>query len=306
MTESLFLERSTRRTTAGLIRCLVFVLAAHGTARADSPRACADAYEKAQEERKAGHITAAIRHLTKCAAQDCPSFVRKDCLQWMTDAESAQPSVVFAVRRDGVELTTVEVVVDGRLLTNVIDGKAIGLDPGSHVFTFRAPDGVSSERSRIIREGERNRLIEVELPSSHPVNTPGPLVGEPAQIAELPRQDLAPVNPTRSWLPYGLAGVGVLGVSGFAVFGLWGHSQKNHLEETCSPFCQSSQVDEVRTKYIVADTCLAVGLVSLGAAAYYFLRDREAASRADGATSAATVLPTFSHGRGAVDVAFRF
>jgi hypothetical protein len=289
-----------------LICCLAFALVAQGRAWADSPRACADAYEKAQEERKAGRITAAIGYLTKCAAQDCPSFVRKDCLQWMTDAERAQPSVVFAVRRDGVELTSVEIVVDGRLLTNLIDGKAIALDPGAHVFTFRAPDGVSTERSRIIREGERNRLIEVELPGSLPVEVPGPLVRTPAQVAEMPRQDLAPVNPTRSWLPYGLAGVGVLGVSGFAVFGLWGHSQKNHLEDTCSPFCQSSQVDEVRTKYILADACLAVGLVSLGAAAYYFLRDREDAAKVSGVPSTASLLPTLSPGRGAVDLAIRF
>jgi hypothetical protein len=269
------------------------------SARGESPKVCAEAYERAQEERKAGHITAAIENLTKCAARDCPSFVSKDCIQWLTDAQLAQPSVVFSVRRDGVELTAVEIAMDGHLLTRSIDGKALALDPGPHVFTFRAVDGGSSEKSFIIRQGERNRIIEIDLLATPPVLAPAahPLV----PLSGPKHVELPAATPTRSWLPYGFAGLGVLGVTGFTVFGLWGHSQESDLEKSCAPFCRSSQVDEVRTKYIVADACLAVGLVSLGVATYYFLRDRDVP-----ATSTATLVPNLTHRNGVVDIALRF
>jgi hypothetical protein len=285
---------------------LTFAAVSPATAMADSAKVCAEAYEKAQEERKVGHISAAIEHLTKCAAQDCPSFVRKDCLQWMTDAESAQPSIVFSVRRDGADLTAVEITVDGNLLTKAIDGKAIAVDPGSHLFTFRSPDGASVERSFIVREGERNRIVEIELGESPHAKAASPSVGAVGQPGGLARDDLAVSTPDRPWLSYSLAGLGALGVSGFAVFGLWGYSQKKDLERSCSPFCQSSQVDEVRTKYIVADVFLAVGLVSLGVAAYRFVRGREEPAKAHGTQATATLLPTLSGQGGAVDVAITF
>jgi hypothetical protein len=289
-----------------LIGFLALAAVVPSSADADGPKVCAEAYEKSQEERKAGHITASIKHLTKCAAQECPSFISKDCIQWLIEAQNAQPSVVFAVRRDGEELSAVEITMDGRLLTENIDGKAIPLDPGAHAFVFRTADGGASEKSFIIREGERNRLIEIELPSKLQVTTPVPPVEAAVHNGQSPLADASAAKPARSWLPYGLVGVGVLGVSGFTVFGLWGRSQKNDLEDSCAPFCPSSKVDEVRTKYIVADACLAVGLVSLGVATYYFLRDREEPAVTSGTASTAAILPHVSHRGGAVDVAFRF
>jgi hypothetical protein len=289
-----------------LIGSLALAVVAPSSAEADGPKVCAEAYEKAQEERKAGRITASIECLTKCAAQTCPSFVSKDCIQWLIEAQNAQPSVVFAVWRDGEELSVVEVTMDGRLLTETIDGKAIPLDPGAHVFVVRAADGASSERSFIIREGERNRLIGIELSGKPPVTTPVPPVEAAVHNGQSPLADASAAKPARSWLPYGLVGVGVIGVSGFAAFGLWGRSQKNDLEDSCAPFCPASKVDEVRTKYIVADACLAVGLVSLGVATYYFLRDRDAPETTSETASTAAILPTISLRGGAVDVALRF
>lgn len=281
----------------------VLVVVSHGTAGADTPKACAEAYEKAQEERKAGRITAAIASLTKCAARGCPTFVSKDCLQWLSDAEKAQPRVVFAVRREGADLTSVEITMDGSVLTRSVDGKAIPLDPGFHVFRFRAADGSIGERSFLIREGDQNRIIEVELAGREPEAEPAPRVQAPMQSRSGGANDLPETRPTRSWLPYGLLGVGGLGLSGFAVFAVWGQSQKNHLEESCAPYCGSSQVDEAKTKYIVADACLAVGLVSLGVASYLWLRKPDESAKP---ASSAVFWPSLSRRSGAVDLAIRF
>ena len=135
----------------------------------------------------------------------------------------------------------------------------------------------------MIREGEQNRIVDVEF------NVPREGAASPTSTAGADANlliDSAEPKPLARYLPYGLAGLGAVGVAGFALFGIAGNSQKADLERTCSPHCQSSQVDGVRTKYLVADTCLAVGLVSAGVATYLFLtRHSSNAGSGDGATS---------------------
>ena len=61
-----------------------------------------------------------------------------------------------------------------------------------------------------------------------------------------------------------------------------GRSEEMDLRETCSPTCTDSQVQPVRTKYLLSNITFGVGLVSLSAAAYLFLRhpDSERAAEA--------------------------
>jgi hypothetical protein len=287
-------------------RCAVWIVALAAlwgsTAMADTPLECAQAYEKAQVERKAGHIIAAIESLTICAGPNCPSFLRKDCIDWLTESQTAQPSVVFSVRRNGADLTGVEVACDGRIVTQVLDGKAVSLDPGSHQFTFQVPGDRSITKQIVIREGERNRIVEVDWDREATAVAAATISNSPddrASPSAPANAGLASSAASRTVLPYAFAGLGVLGVSGFAVFGLWGNSQKGDLEGSCAPFCRSSQVDEVRTKYIVADTCLAVGLVSLGLATYWFVSGHGQVPRTSQQNTSVAVAPTHS-GRGGV------
>lgn len=249
-------------------------------------------------ERKAGHITAAIEKLTVCSGEPCPKFIRKDCIQWLTESQSAQPSVVFSVRHEGVDLSSVEISCDGRVVARIADGKSVAIDPGPHVFVFRAQGFRPIERPLIVREGERNRLVEAVLKQrsdEDPASTgPHEAILRSAEMGSAsPGSDSA----NHALRTYGLAGLGVLGVSGFAAFGLWGNSQKHDLENSCSPFCSSSQVDEVRTKYIVADACLAVGVVSLGLATYWFVTGQPSKSAGSGTSVAVSPLGV---GRGGV------
>jgi hypothetical protein len=287
----------------GLSVALVLLLPR--TSLADKPRECAEAYEAAQVERKAGHITAAIEKLTVCSAEACPKFIRKDCIQWLTESQSAQPSVVFSVRHRGADLSAVEISCDGRVVARTADGKAVAIDPGPHVFVFRAPGLSPLEKQLIVREGERNRLVEAVLTER--------IAREPASTAlpeaTLSSSEMGSVSPgpnstNLALRTYGLAGLGILGVSGFAAFGLLGNSQKHDLESSCSPFCSSSQVDEVRTKYIVADACLAVGVVSLGLATYWFVTGQPPQSTAP-ATSVA-VSPLVGGRGGVVNISSSF
>jgi hypothetical protein len=267
------------------------------------PGTCTEVYEKAQEEKSAGHLNAALVQLRSCIDASCPKFIRDDCVRWMDQVESALPTVVFAVRRDGKDVTDVEVSCDGRLLVRSLDGKVVTVDPGPHEFSFKHSGSPAIQRQVLIREGERNRMIDVELKGLI-ASTPLP---QPTSEPDIDLQAKPGERRTAmSYLPYGLAGVSALGVAGFALFAIQGNSRKWDLEHSCSPNCQSSQVDEVKTKYLLADTCLAVGLVSLGAATYLFLTSHgEGASQHAPSTSIGFALRP-SGGGGVVQVATPF
>jgi hypothetical protein len=252
-----------------------------GAARAEeNPLSCAQAYESAQEEKATGRLKAAIEHLKSCIDPNCAKFIREDCVRWMDQTEGALPTVVFSVREDGDDLTSVEILCDHKPLTGTLDGKAIPVDPGLRDFSFTVPGLAPMSRQVLIREGERNRIINVEF-SRPNVPTSSPAAGATTMLPAEPA-----LRPRPRTLPYALAGVGALGAAGFTVFALLGHSQQGELERTCSPFCQSSQVDSVKTKYLLADLSLGVGLVSLGVATYIFVKNHGAnATNAAPATS---------------------
>ncbi len=301
-------------SSSGVAACVAVLTAILPfSVQAVTPLECAQAYEKAQVERKAGHFTVAIESLRECAGQECPAFVRKDCIQWMAETESTQPTVVFSVRRNGADMTTVEIACDGRVLTRSSDGKSVALDPGVHDFAFGVPGEAAVHRQIVIRQGERDRIVEIELdkPSLAALSP-----GAAARKSVLPDVAAAAGASSRVGggssmsgrriLAYSLAGLGTLGVSGFAAVGLWGYSQKRDFERSCAPFCSSSQVESVRTKYIVADACLGVGVVSLGLAAYLFLSEGKTAAGVSPSTTAVAISPSlFGHGA-VVDMSGRF
>jgi len=243
---------------------------------------CSQAYEKAQEERAKGKLHAAHSQLKLCVDRECPSFIREDCARWMGEVEAAIPSVVFAVRRDGVDQTKVDVTCDGKSLVRSLDGKAVALDPGPHSFSFSIPGFAPIEQKLLIREGEHNRIVDVEFKTPRASR-------DDAVVAEVSTKPGAEGVPSRRYLSYGLAGAGALGLAGFALFAALGHSQQGDLESSCSPNCQSSQVNSVKTKYVIADTCLGLGLVSLGVATYLYLTSRGAEPQADEAVPSTTV-----------------
>jgi hypothetical protein len=69
-----------------------------------------------------------------------------------------------------------------------------------------------------------------------------------------------------------LGGVGVAGLGVFAGFGLAGKSSQDDLEKTCSPRCSPDDGKSVKTKYLLADIGLGVGVLSLAAATYFAVR----------------------------------
>jgi hypothetical protein len=247
---------------------LVGIATATATATLTTPgwaddAACIQSYEQTQTLRREGKLRDARDAATKCARDTCPAILAKDCTTWMSELESSIPTLVFDVRGPaGEEVTQVKVLLDGQPLVERIEGKSVPVDVGSHVFRFEPADGKGSpvEQRIVVHEGDRNRKISVTLGGG----TPG-AVG--SRAIPLPA------------LVFGGVGVVALGVG--TVFAISGSSKESDLD-ACKPSCPADDVNSVSSSYAVADILLSAGVVSLAAAAVFFL------TRPGASTAAAT------------------
>ncbi|MES1182463.1 MAG: hypothetical protein ABUL60_01540 [Myxococcales bacterium] len=234
-------------------------------------------------QRKSGELIAARSTLQSCARDECPEFIRTDCTAWFAEVQEEVPTLVFAARSQGRDVSDVQVALGERVLAARLDGQVVELDPGEYDFVFRATSQRSLTQHFVIARGERNRLIQVEL---QPVA---------AAVAEEPAER-AMARPRSLLVPGIFAGVSVLGVAGFAGLGAWGHSNENRLQASCAPGCSDSRVSEVRTKYLLADVSLGVGVASLAVGAYLFFSG--GTSQAQGAVSPPRLMVLASPGSG--------
>lgn len=224
---------------------------------ADEKSECVEAADRGQDARAAGHMKEARTNFLMCAADACPSVIRKDCSVWLKDVDDNIPSFVpIASRADGSDVADVRLFVDGVELLQKLDGKAIAIDPGMHDFRFEADGGASkTEMKVLLAQGEKNRRIVAKFDG-----------GQKPQLDEV-----ATYGRERKPIPaaaYVLAGVGVLGLSSFAYFGFSGLNEKGKLDDSkCAPACNQSDIDSIRTKFIVADVSLGVSIAALTASA---------------------------------------
>jgi len=190
--------------------------------------------------------------------------------------------VVAASDARGHDLVDVTVSFDGKKLTSKLSGMAINVNPGQHTLRFEHDGDGPIEKKVLIREGEKARVIKVQFePSKTAVIPPKPTSDDGALGASGSSKTLA----------YILGGVGVVGLGSFAYFGLTGSSQRSDLLGRCKGgACNlpQDQIDSrrssVKTKFLVADISLGVGIVSLGVATYLFLKpDHKQEVRKDGA-----------------------
>lgn len=220
-------------------------------------KACVSAYEDNQVLRQAGELLAARDKLLVCAQSTCPEAVRADCLRWLDEVQRSLPTIVVAARDvTGADTTDVRVFVDGTLAAESLDGRPIPMNPGAHDLWFEHGDD-RIDRKVVVQQGVRERRITVSF-APDPVSTPVP----PPPAPDAPEEPGPPV------LAFVLGGLGVAALGAFAGFGLVGSSEASDLNDTCGPTrtCADGDIDAARTKLIVADVSLGVGIVSLGIA----------------------------------------
>ena len=131
------------------------------------------------------------------------------------------------------------------------------------------------EREVLVAAGDKNRIVAASFGAPAAPYATGPLTSRaPASPEPAPPPAERPV-PAAVWV---LGGVGVAALASFAGFAVAGASQRDDLKSSCEPLCASGDVSKVRTKLVVADVSLGVGIVALGAATYLFVT-RPATSR---------------------------
>lgn len=169
---------------------------------------CIAASEQGQRARVAGKLTEAKDRFAVCAREVCPQVVRQDCATWQDEVGKSLPTVSIGFRdAEGHDILDVKISVDGKLVTDHLDGKSFPVDPGTHVF--RADDGVHPpvEERVLVKEGEKARAINLRLPAGKSAGGGAGSAGEKPTEPEKPE---AAESGGRSVVPFVLMGVGVV------------------------------------------------------------------------------------------------
>jgi hypothetical protein len=257
-------------------------------ARADVKQACVDASTTGQSLRDASKLYEAREQFVECARDACPAIVRKACADWLADVDHRLPSVVFrAQAADGSDVVDARLSLDGAPLAHALDGAAVPIDPGEHVVRFERGGAAPVEERVVIVEGERGRVVTGRFAATTVATTPTP-------------HDTPSAGKRLTPLTLVLAGVGGVGLIGFASFGVVATNDLNHLRQTCAPYCSASQLGSVKTEALVADVSLGVGVAALAAAAYVFFTQKTTAS------TSAVIDVRLEHGGAFAQIGARF
>lgn len=267
---------------AAVLATLLFFRVAPAYAQAVTPASCIAANEEAGPLRHAGKLREARAKLRLCSAQSCPVIVRKDCVAAAAQADADVPTVAFSVQDPaGNDLSAVSVMLDGQPLAEKLDGKALDVDPGEHLFRFDAAGLPPVEKRLVIVEGEKNRRERVHLGPPRP----GPTV----LAAPLPAPPPAPRANGRRTLGLVLGGTGlgllaVGGASGLVAFLEWDAAKTacgpSFPAKCANPSIGSSDRSATLVASTVADVTLGVGAAALVTGAVLVLMAPESGSRA--------------------------
>jgi hypothetical protein len=238
----------------------------------DEKAACIGAFDQAQVDRAASHYLASQKQLLMCARPVCGNGLMAECTQMYTELDRAIPSVVLTVHDDAsnVDLTAVDVSVDGHPFTKVLDGKPIPIDPGEYEFVFSVPGREPVRRSLVVGTGDKYRQVQVAFPASRPLVRSAPIASSSVAV-DTPAT--ARGVPTMSYV---LGGVGIAGIGTFVGLRIVGNNDFDSLKQRCAPSCTESDVSSVRQKFLLSNVALGVGVgATAGALVWYLLAPSE-------------------------------
>ncbi|HXI56984.1 MAG TPA: hypothetical protein VNO55_13045 [Polyangia bacterium] len=267
-------------------------------------------YKNAQRRAHAGRLREAKDLMMKCASASCGSFLLHACTSRYTQLDADIPSVVPLVADgSGQPLADVQVVMDGQLLTDKLDGHALPVDPGRHEFSFIVRGENIDTQTLLIATGQRNRPLSTALPAtgeaSHRKSTVAaaapPPAPEPSPKAAPPLPDEEDEEPSAdapeksaaadedehpaprrrakkhvaessgtSAFAYVFGVTGLAGLGGAALLTYWGRKD-NQMLAGCSPNCLPASVQHVHRLYQGADVSLGVGVASLLISTWIFI-----------------------------------
>lgn len=264
---------------AALLAC-VLVSARAGAGANDEKEQCISASDEGQQLRDDGKYRLARDAFVRCARPTCPAIIGHDCAQWLVDVDARSPTIVIDAKDDrGTDLVEVNVQIDGAPFVAKLDGLPTPVDPGEHIFHYEAAGFPPVDERIVIRTAEKNRVLRVRFaPYTSAIPTP-PADAAPAEANERSRLRAVPL------VAWAFAGGAVAAFATEAYFGLAGLAQRSgdlSGPGKCAPDCSSSERSSIQAKFAIADVSLAVGVVSAGVAAYFFLRPNETKATSGG------------------------
>lgn len=231
---------------------------------------CIESHRGAQQAQNEGRLVHARELARTCTSLVCPGLVITDCARWLNDLDQRIPSVVFEVRVDGQPNLSAMIIADGKRVQEWTRGEALRLDPGEHQFRFELAPYQPVIQKFLLAEGMRYRIVTAEFKSqAQPLAAPRTTTpAAPVTSTEPPAVPMARPVP---FAVYPLLGVGAIGAASFTVFSLLGKSKQSDLESSCKPNCNDSDLDSMKTKYLIGDISLGVGAASLITAGVLYL-----------------------------------
>lgn len=228
-----------------------------------SVEACADAYTKGQEERLAGRLSNARTLFQTCADPACPGAVVQDCQRWVAEVEADLPTAQVRVTDTAGRVPVgLSVFLDGHVVPLDALAKPLVMSPGPHVLRFEAPGYLPLELSPALRPEDRRLPVDALLRFAPATPPTGSTASEP--IAPRDSSKGVPAATVT------FAAIGAVALGGSIYFGISAKNRFDELKLECSPNCEQSKIDSVKSKALVSDIALAGSLVAFGAATYFY------------------------------------
>jgi len=264
--------RSFRLVGACIVASVVAMgIGAPSVARADEKEECFNAAEKAQKLKNDKKLTAARQQVLTCARDTCPAIVKSDCVKWLTEIDTAMPTVVIRARdKDGHDLIDVKVYVDDQLLLSQLQGTSVPLDPGQHKLRYEGPNGQSGEETVLIAQGEKDRVLRVEMKAGAAGAGGG---GGGGQGAGGGGEETGTKTGGPGLVPWIIGGVGLASLIGFGIMEIPIQTGASDLQNGCgkTKSCTQAQIDSVQSLYVPAGILMGVGFAGLAVGATWLI-----------------------------------
>ena len=196
------------------------------------------------------------------------------------------------------------VTVDGALLTEKLEGRALRVEPGSHTFTFTAAGNPVVTETFVLKEGEKERRERIVIGAA---TKPGPAATPSISSASSPPPVPASTGWTSTrWVGVGLAGAGVIGLGVGSVFGLLTGSAWGNAKDACggdTTHCRdvssaTSDKNSATSDSTISTIGFAAGGALLVGGAVLFI----VGARHDASTTGVVVTPAVAPGQGGVAI----
>jgi hypothetical protein len=275
--------RTGRAWTAALLLPCAVASATPSESEAASEEAempdCLELHESAQEQRLDGRLLDARERLRSCAIPTCPAMVRADCATLLSEIQRVVPTVVFELSNPELDATRVVVEVEGDPRALVF-GAPFEFDAGSIEVRVVAPGYEAWSETLFLREGEKNRLVPIQL-SMPPPPTLSPFLPGSEDAALSPTPDTPPLpagDPPVLGYVFGGSALGAVATA--AYFAVSALDRRAQARERCSPLCPKQDSDAIESDLFLADVAGGIAILAGGVSVTLLVMDRTPTGKA--------------------------